>query len=605
MQFSVHVALLVASLLLLPITPDASWKPGGSEDPTLRISALLAATIGLPYFLLATTGPLVQAWYARTHNMAPPYRLFALSNFGSMLALLGYPAAVEPFVALHGQAWGWSAGYVLFTLLCAWAAYRAGMRQPVIDEPAEPDPSARRPGVSAILMWIALPACASILLLAVSNHLCQDIASIPFLWIAPLALYLLTFILSFESDAWYRPALFQWLLGAAIFGMVYVFFKEDPSVELKPAIVILTLGLFVCCMFCHGEVARRRPHPGHLTLFYLMVSLGGAMGALVVAMIAPRVFETYLELPVGVGLCAILALIVHREATAAYYVKAALGIILAVYMVQHANVRPEGTRLRARNFYGALSVTDSGEPGEPDAVRKLIHGAINHGAQYLSAKRRADPITYYSAGSGIALAIQHTRKSAQRVGVIGLGTGTLAAYGRPGDYYRYYEINPLVIDIAKKHFTFLADSKAKVDVALGDARLSLERETPQNFDVLAVDAFSGDSIPVHLLTKQAFDLYFRHLRPRGVLVVHISNKYLDLEPVVKKLADATGKKALVVDTDDDDEDSEIFGATWVLVTDNREVLEHPHVAAAGPILEGAENQRLWTDDYSNLITILK
>jgi SAM-dependent methyltransferase len=606
MQLAVHATLLALSLAILPITPSLAWKPSGAEDPTFRIWGLLAACVGLPYFLLSTTGPLIQAWYARTHRTAAPYRLFALSNFASMLALVGYPILVEPFVVSRAQSIAWSVGYAFFTLLCAGAAWHASR---VETAPAEPDateePEAiERPRWTTLLSWIALPACASLLLLAVTNHMCQDVASVPFLWVLPLTLYLVSFILSFDRDGWYSQRIYEWLVAAALGGMCYMLYRTPSKLSLTYAVLALSAGLFICCMFCHGEVARRKPHARHLTLFYLMISLGGALGSTFVALIAPRIFSTYYEYPIGLALCGLLALMVFRRNTTLYYCWAAAAILMCVFIVREARSAASGNRIMVRNFYGTLKVADDSGDGESGSVRKLLHGAINHGEQYLEPDLKDRPTTYYGMQSGVGLALLHNRHSAQRVGVIGLGTGTLAAYAQQGDYYRIYEINPLVIQLAKTEFTYLRDSKAQLDLVLGDARLSLERETPQRFDVLVVDAFSGDSIPVHLMTREAFQLYLRHLRPDGVLAVHISNRYLDLKPVVKKLADNFGLSAMLVDTDDDDA-NEIFGSTWILVTANQEFLNIPVVKEAALPIDETKNQRLWTDDYSNLFQILK
>jgi hypothetical protein len=353
-------------------------------------------------------------------------------------------------------------------------------------------------------------------------------------------------------------------------------------------------------MFCHGELARMKPHARYLTSFYLALSIGGAAGGLFVALAAPNLFPGFFELPAGIVACAFLAMLIQREDRVMSWVWVVATAALAGVLFADLRHEMAGTRLSARNFYGALRVIDEGEGDEK--VRKLYHGAINHGAQYLLKEWRGTQTTYYSPASGVGLAIEHTRRPGQRIGVVGLGTGTLAAYGREGDRHRFYEINPLVVRLARTEFTFLKDSRAAVDVVLGDGRLSLEQEPPQGFDVLAVDAFSGDSIPVHLLTRQAFDLYFRHLNPGGILAVHISNKYLDLEPVVGQLAGALGKQSLTVDTDDDEQDPEVFGSTWVLVGSSA---FPPGLAGHGKPAATHKKLALWTDDYSNLFQILK
>jgi SAM-dependent methyltransferase len=602
-QAVLHVGLLALSLLALPILPSQAWKPLGSEDPVLRILGLLAATIGLPYFLLSTTGPLVQAWYARQYKGSLPYRLYALSNLGSMLGLLTYPVLVEPVSTTRTQGLGWSVGYVIFALLCGRAALRTrGARQ--LRGVAPPE-DVERPGWSLHLLWIGLPACASILLLAVTNHLSQNVAAIPFLWVLPLSLYLLSFILCFEGSGWYRRNPFLQLLAVALGGMAYGIGEDHLDMDVKALIPLFSAGLFICCMVCHGELARLKPHSRYLTSFYLMLSLGGAIGGVFVGLLAPHLFRGYFELPIGLAACAVLVLVVlgMERRNVAWFAGVALAAAMVVYFCIEARKTTAEARVMVRNFYGGLRVIDESS-GDPGATRKLMHGTINHGEQFLSPALRERPTTYYGPQSGVALAIREAAAGlSERVGVIGLGTGTLASYGRPGDYYRFYEINPLVIRLANTEFTFLRGSKARVDVALGDARLSLEREPAQNFDVLAVDAFSGDSIPVHLLTEEAFALYSRHLKAGGVVAVHVSNKYLDLKPVVQRVAAALGNQARLVDTDDDEDD--VFGATWILVSGRRDFFEKPPIRDASTALEGQKRLRAWTDDYSNLFQILK
>jgi SAM-dependent methyltransferase len=430
------------------------------------------------------------------------------------------------------------------------------------------------------------------------------VAAIPFLWILPLALYLLSFILCFDSEIWYRRRVFSGLLAVALGGMCYALTQWEGSETVKVVIPLFSAGLFICCMFCHGELARLKPHSRYLTSFYLMISLGGALGGLFVGWLAPRLFHGYFELPVGIFACTLLALVVFRDQKQWMFMAwAALAVTVLVFLALKERDTAAGARVMVRNFYGGLRVTDSGDLRKEDATRTLVHGTITHGLQFLAPASRRLPTTYYGRQSGVGLAIENCRHSGERVGVIGLGVGTLACYGQPGDYYRFYEINPLVIDVARREFTYLRDSPAQVDVVLGDARLSLEREPSQNFDVLAVDAFSSDSIPVHLLTREAFQLYFHHLKPQGVLAVHISNTHLDLAPVVQSEAAALHKEALLFDTEDDEQ--EVYGATWVLLAGQKEVMQKPAFRDAGTPLKPRPSLRLWTDDYSNLFQILK
>jgi SAM-dependent methyltransferase len=624
-QMLVHAALLLVSALALPIYPNASWKPLNGDEPTLRILGLLAMTVGLPYFLLSTTGPLLQAWYARRFRGAMPYRLYALSNAGSMVALLSYPVLFEPVFTTHQQAWMWSAAYGVFVVLCGGLALLAGPGgAPAAgagrghgpgEESAAEDTEAVPPSAKKYLMWLMLPAVASLLLLAITNHLSQNVAAIPFLWVLPLSIYLLTFILCFEGSGWYRRNPYLQLLAVALGAMAYALSVDTTgSVPIRVMVPLFTMGLFTCCMVCHGELARLKPDPRYLTHFYVMIAAGGALGGLLVGLLAPHLFNGIYEMPLGLVACAALVVwVLRQDAELKWFqrwrqpapiVAAVLTVALAVFVGLQIRDTVRGSREMVRNFYGALRVRDSGPATQLDATRTLTNGTINHGEQFLNPACRDQPTTYYGPDTGVGLAIREKGKAgAIRVGVIGLGTGTLAAYGRLGDYYRFYEINPLVLRLAHTEFTFLGDCKAKADIAMGDARLSLERESPENFDVLVVDAFSSDSIPVHLLTLEAMLLYFRHLRPDGVLAVHISNRYLDLEPVLAGETRATGKLARVVDTEDDDT-QDVFGATWVLITSPASGF-HGEELTNSTAIESKRTVRLWTDDYSNLFRILK
>ena len=387
---------------------------------------------------------------------------------------------------------------------------------------------------------------------------------------------------------------------------------ENPRIILF--IPLFSIGLFFCCMTCHGELARLKPHPRYLTHFYLMIAAGGALGGVLVGLVAPHVLRAYYELPLGLVACAALILIVVKQDASLEWFRrwtqpapiAALAatVALAVFVGLQIYKSSEDARLQVRNFYGALKVTDTGPASDLDSRRQLTHGTISHGEQFLNPTRRDLPTTYYGPNTGIGVSIREKQKNgAVRIGVIGLGTGTVAAYGRWGDYIRYYEINPLVQWIARTQFTFVGDCRGKLEIAMGDARLTLEREQPENFDVLAVDAFSSDSIPVHLLTREAMQLYFHHLKPDGILAVHISNRYLDLEPVLEGEAKALGKTAREMDTEDDDA-TDVFAATWILLVAPPAQFDSALVAASTP-LHSNKTVRLWTDDYSNLFRILK
>ncbi|HYW47560.1 MAG TPA: fused MFS/spermidine synthase [Bryobacteraceae bacterium] len=616
-QAVAHIAALAASLAALPILPNPSWKTTDVAQPSMRILALLAVTVGLPYFLLSSTSPLLQAWYARTHKHGLPYRLFALSNFASMLALLSYPALIEPRLPTRAQGLAWSVAYVCFAAFCAITAWRAsgGAAESLPPASGQEPPGEPAPGWTLRLLWLALAATASVLLLAVTTHLTQDVAAIPFLWILPLAIYLLSFIICFETPRLYRRAFFLPLLLASLVFMAYRLWPDRASLAIRPAIILFSAALFVCCMVCHGELSRLKPHPRHLTGFYVVVSLGGATGGLFVGLIAPNLFRAYYEFPIGLALCALVAFLVLSRRlwplsnSPKGWALVALTVTLCCYLwfvgVDMYDM-VKGYRVVARNFYGQLRVHDIGDPAtDDDAVRRFIHGTINHGEQSLVEQYRRKPITYFCKESGIGRAMQAQEGAPRRIGILGLGCGTLAAYGKPGDTLRIYEINPLVLDIANTQFTYLRDTPARVEVAVGDGRLVLESEPDQHFDMLVMDAFSGDSVPVHLITREAFATYFRHLEPGGILAVNISNSYLNLEPVMERAASAFHRTAYVYHYTPLEDDDLCFSCSWTLILDAAAASAHPQLARDAKLLRPERPFRLWTDDFSNMLGILK
>ncbi|HYN64599.1 MAG TPA: fused MFS/spermidine synthase [Candidatus Limnocylindrales bacterium] len=600
-QATLHVALLLASLAFLPIVTSARWKPAGAEDPTLWILGLLVATIGLPYFLLSTTGPLVQSWVARTPWGAQVYRYFSLSNLASLVSLLSYPLLIEPRSTLLHQAWGWSAAYAVFVLLCASTTLYVA-RIWVTDARTPPASSAAKPSGTDYLLWLALPALGSWLLLAITNHITQNVAAIPFLWVLPLSVYLLTFVLTFESDHWYRRRVFLPLATAMLvlcaFGL-----QHRIGSAIKTALPIYVVGLFALCMFLHGEMARMRPAAAWLTRFYLMLSLGGAIGGVSVGLIAPHVLPAYYELGLGLVLCALVAAVLWRRKRIGIAASLAIAGCCAWFFARQVQGDAVGLWRMERNFYGALRTTET-RIGVKGGVRKLFHGSIQHGEQYLAPALRRQPTTYYGPTSGIGRAIAAAPTGPRRVGLIGLGAGTLAVYGRPGDVYRFYEINPLVFELADREFSFLADSAARIERVLGDARLALERDSPQSFDVLAVDAFSGGSVPIHLITAEAMEVYLRHMQPAGVIAFHVSNRYLALAPVVEKIALAKGLHAVLVG-DQPDKSTNLDATDWVLVSRDPQALMREPIRGATSRPEPIPGLEPWTDEFSNLFGVLK
>jgi SAM-dependent methyltransferase len=607
-QIGTHVGLLALSLVVLPIIPGGQWKPTGSENPSSLILLLLAATIGLPYFLLSTTSPLVQAWLARARPGSSPYRLFALSNLASLVALVGYPFLLEPWVATRVQAFGWSAGYVVFVVLCACAGWASlgRMQRLEVDIATRPDATTPKapPTLGRQLLWATLAGTASLLLLAVSNHITQNIAAVPLLWIAPLALYLLTFILCFDGRGWYRREVFLAMFAAGVSVMGWTLADASLTHDLALQIGIFCGGLFLACMFCHGELVRLKPAPKYLTRFYLMVSLGGAAGSALVGIVAPLVLPADFELGGGLVVAALLLLWqVRREHLVFAILAFAALIATAGCTVWSINDFYDRTLVASRNFYGVLRVQLYGQ-NESTYRRSLIHGTILHGTQYLAADLRDTPTTYYTSTSGIGRLLEsmHPSTTPIKVGVIGLGAGTLATYGAKGDVYRFYDINPGVLAIARRDFSFLQDSDATIEVVLGDARLSLEREPSQQFDVLVVDAFSSDAIPVHLITAQALGIYRRHMKPGGVIAFHVTNRYLNLAPVVDALARAEGMHAVQIA---DTPDAPASSSDWMLLSDDEESLDKPELTEAAKEVEVHKDWRLWTDDFNNLVQVLK
>lgn len=585
LQSLVHGVILVLSLSLLPVKPRLNWHLAPTESPVISILSVLLASVGLPYFLLSSTSPLLQSWFASSYRTTFPWRLFALSNAASVAALLAYPVLIEPNSRVSVQLSAWSTGYAV---LIAIACIAAMLHWSAHGLPAPADPytgdSANRP-----VLWVVLAACASALWLAVANHLSQEVAPVPFLWVLPLSIYLLSFILCFESEReWYRPALFRWLLPVA---WAIAGYDIASAQSLQWEISGFSLALFVWCMFCHGELSRMKTRRRQdLTFYYLTIAFGGALGGLFVAVLAPLLFRTYLELPIAIAASVLLAMpLVYGLTSKKRLIRLAL-VAVGAFLIATRFRDLTGTVMQARNFYGAAEVIESGS-GE-GAFRSLYNGRTLHGIEFQSAGRSLLPTAYYEPESGVGRILATTGSGPRRVGVVGLGVGTLAAYGRSGDTFRFYEINPEVIRIASGYFHYLSQSAAHVEVLTGDGRLLLEKEPSGCFDVLVLDAFSDDTIPVHLMTKEAFALYFRVLRDDGTFAIHLTNRYIDLDPVVDALAAAYGKRVTHVHSSAQPE-RHILDADWAII------------AGRGAAIAQTDSRRLWTDDYSNLFEVLK
>jgi hypothetical protein len=598
-QALIHIALLTAALLTMGI----HVRPGPSAvsyHPALTVFRVLVTVIGLPYLVLSATTPLLTAWYAGNFEGTSPYQLFALSNLASLLALGCYPLFIEPGMTMRQQTGWWTGGFLLFAVLCGAIAWQGRRRlaSPMLEPAAltgHPEP-----------FWFLLTLGGGMMLTAVTSHMSANIAAIPLLWLPPLALYLLTFILAFQG-AWQpvRQSLLRLVL-VAVASMAYLLRDIRTQLPIAISVPLFLIGLFVICFFLHGELYARRPITAGMTRFYLVAAAGGAAGTLLVGVIAPLVLRANYDLACTLVVVALIALAATWQDGWGLRILWMVGTTAAIVVLstQVRQYEDDAVALM-RNFYGTLRVRETHLPPQSDTDRQLLNGTIEHGAEWFAPQFRGQPLTYYATNSGLGLAIRLCcGPGPKRVGVIGLGTGTVAAYGNAGDVIRFYEINPPVERLARHWFTFLHDSGAQTDVVLGDARLSLASEPPQRFNVIVVDAFSGDAIPVHLLTREALALYRRHLQPNGVIVFHVSNQYIDLEPVIAGIAGDAGLRAFSVHTHAD-EQTGLYYADWILVTANQAFLDQPEIVNNGfptPLKAGV---RVWTDNYSSVFPLLK
>lgn len=673
-QWLTHGLLLISALALLPIVPSLSWKPTGGDEPVGKILLLLIANVGLPYFVLASTSPLVQVWFTRSHEGGGnPWRLYALSNAGSLIALLSYPFFFEPRLNVMQQAQSWSVAFASFAALSLFMSYRVWKTVPQIELPISAMGTSPRWWQRAL--WLFLPALASALVLAATNHVTQDVAVIPFLWVVPLSLYLITFIICFEHPRWYKPMLWasvaipvlviaathrripdEWLNNSEFFTwLARLIYADDSAADAlinnyKSQLSICFGAIFLGCMVCHGELTRLKPGPERLTEFYLFISAGGALGGVFVNLVAPRLFTTYQEWPWSLLLCLLVALVALgrvgwgiqrsekcKRLAKCYWVGMiallSLPIIFAGVGIHYhrraepglpllASVKKVGGDFlmfwsfrntdrvfRLRNFYGCISIEDFPDEEVGANFRQLYHGNIAHGTQWMHPHWRLKPLSYYGIQSGIGQALEYVKNRQDlHVGVVGMGTGTVAAYGAAGDRFRFYEIDPDIVNISRTHFTYVSDLEARqgeVKVVLGDARLSLERELAhgqnQQFDVLLLDAFSGDSVPVHLLTREAFEIYKRHMKPNGIIAVHASNTYLVLAPMIEHTAQAVGYRTSILSSPSNDP---LEATDYVLVSNETAFLEALPPFPARFDHPKYRRIKMWTDLKHNLLEIL-
>ena len=627
-QAIIHGVLLLIAALQLPVVPSEALKPDGSGEPSWQIFLLLLSTVGLPYFVLSATSPLVQTWYGRVFPGRVPYRLYALSNIGSLGALLSYPVLIETRWDVLAQAGIWSVAYGLFALLmlaCAVIEWRRGSLlerggtavQSVVAAAGPP------PGLARRLLWVALPAFASVMLLSTTNHVCQDVAVIPFLWVVPLALYLLSFIICFDHPRWYARPVWGALAMIALFlsaGWEDLPWVDTRNFGIAAEIAVNFLAMFFVCMVCHGELARKKPDLDHLTEYYLFMSAGGALGGLVVSLLAPLVLTTYLEWSLGLMLgTALAAWVVYRglggglaqHSSRLAAITVGVAAVAVLFSIQAWQFLPDHAIARSRNFYGTLKTSEREsvpeKPGEEVLAFRTLHcNGTEHGRQFTRADLRREPLSYYGTETAVGQLLTALQSNSQaRVGVVGMGTGTLASYGVAGQTYRFYEINPDVVTTARAYFTFVDDMLARggrYELALGDARLTLGHEPDQHFDVLVLDAFSGDSVPVHLLTREAFAIYQRHLVPGGVIAIHITNRYLNLAPVVQRLAREFGFATTRISVQDAHRVGHYRPDYLLLSKDQARIASYP--ALPPPYARDIPDVALWTDRAHNLFQIL-
>jgi hypothetical protein len=604
LQLGIHLSLIVCAVLLQPVLPLENWKPQPEDDPVRSILLILLMHVGLPFLLLASTGPLVQYWYSHSKGTHDTYRLYAFSNLASLSALLTFPLFFEYYFKLETQGWIWSSAFLLYAGFFAILAVKL---KDVLRDGDSETVGGGVPSWQQRIQWLLYPFFAVWMLLAATNHVCQDVAVVPFLWILPLSLYLLTFIICFDKARWYKPVFYgicSCLLLPVLSCIIFfapILFRRYFMLEAGLYFSIL----FCSCMLCHGELVRQKPNPRYLTSFYLMIALGGALGGVYVNLLSPILYTSYFEVPQILLIMLFVSLYVLMKN---YFVNKFVNICLltafVLSLLNLTSIRDKHVLEEVRNFYGVLRVKMFNKHIPDLNIVELYHGRIIHGTQAVLQPFLATD--YFSENSGAGLTLTHyPRSPAHKVGVVGLGAGVLAVYGKEGDQYHFYEINPLVVKLSQDHFSFLKDSKAEIDFHLGDARLSLERQVPQDFDVLILDAFTGDSPPVHLLTLEAVELYMKHLKPSGVLLVNVLNSHVNLPELVMSQARHSGLQYAEVSA------KNLIGfagleSHWVLISRDNVFFENEHMSSEfDSVNRDVPKLKPWTDQYSNLFSIIK
>lgn len=679
-QVALHLGLLLGALIWLPPMPEAPLASAAAAQPVASLLKLLITTIGPLFLLLSATSPLIQGWFFAAAKDRSPYRLYVLSNLGSLAALLGYPLLIEPYLTRSAQAWFWAIGFGGFVAVSIWSGKRTvGGLLTASAPPASPAAAPTPPRRLDRLQWLGWAAIATGLLAATTARLSADVPPVPFLWIGPITLYLLSFVVTFSRRSWYRPTLFA---GVMMLMVAVALDLQTFGTEMRFSQFVTShlVALFVGFIICHGELYRRRPQPEHLTSFYLTLSAGGALGTLWVAIISPLLLAVDVDLSLfwSALICAVaakgfwrrdlslvlalwtgqwVALIVtpalrpieemgrleqvtgvlrHEWMTVVvasiavialvrfYRNRArapwrptvtiavwALPLITAGFYVKSSLHTAPGTVANYRSFYGAINVVDYTFDDPRSNQRIMAHGTTNHGLQLTHPDYRGVATSYYTRASGVGRAFVRSNQSyGRRIGIVGLGVGTLAAYGMTGDTFRFYEIDPQVIAAAEAHFDFIQNSPAEIEIRLGDGRLLLEQDSANPnappYNILVIDAFSGDSVPIHLLTTEAFAIYLKRLAPDGVLAINISNRTLDLRRAVEGSARQHGLfLAHLIDHPGDDE-AWHFGTEWLLLSPSREALDVPVITKwTGIASPDSLRGEPMSDEFASLLPLLR
>ncbi len=664
LKIFLHPILLLAAGIVLPVSMKGIDLPTAGSNPVLWLLGTLLVMIGAPFLVLAGTAPLLQAWYARTQarSSRDPYFLYSASNLGSLAALASYPTIIEPNLHLHNQSVSWTLGYFLLAglaLICALTVFLRIKGKPDRAVTAKTDDKAGKISPWTRVKWTLYAFVPSSLLLGVTTHLTIDVAAVALFWVIPLILYLLSFVLAFQSLVQIPQNLVAHL-QAALLVVLAIVLLSGVSDNILPLFALHLAAFFVTALLCHQELFRSRPAVKNLTEFYLLIALGGALGGIFNALIAPLLFTDIYEYPLMLIIACLLRpgalpqlnrkwlafgdlvlpavvfltlVLLDRYTDLNFEDLSDSGSLIvlviaaiAVFAFQQRSIRfglgmaaliiagfiisdTDNTLAQVRNFYGVLKVTDDSDPPQ----HNLYNGTTLHGSQSQYPDRRLEPLTYYHPEGplGQAFAAISGTTLTQRVGLVGLGTGTVACYEKPGEHWTYFEINPADVAIARNPdlFTYLRDCPAQPDIVLGDARLSIIQQPDYTFNMIILDAFTSDAIPIHLITQQAVQLYLSKLRMGGLILFHISNRYLDLAPVVSNVASSLGLKARRWDDEDDgdDDDPKTSGkaaSDWIIVA--RHDADFAKISKDKrwtPLLRTSD-KGVWTDDYSNLFGAL-